>query len=146
MKHVTVQTQDFDPAASQRALETLSPGAISSFTGLVRGDDGLTAMTLEQYPGMTDAALNRLAEEALARWALLGVIIIHRYGRLNVGDRIVHVAAASPHRAAAMDACAFLIDRLKTDVPFWKKEQRRDGRETWVEAKATDDNAAARWR
>lgn len=146
MKQVSVQAEDFDPAAAQSALEALHPGAISSFTGLVRNDGGIIAMTLEHYSGMTHAALTALADEASTRWPLQGVIIIHRYGRLVPGDRIVHVATASPHRAAAMDACAFLIDRLKTDAPFWKKEERTDGSAAWVEAKGSDDAAAERWQ
>ena len=145
MKQVSVQAEDFDPAAAQSALEALKPGAISSFTGLVRDDGGIIAMTLEHYPGMTHAALTALAHEASNRWPLQGVIIIHRYGRLVPGDRIVHVATASPHRAAAMDACAFLIDRLKTDAPFWKKEERAGGAANWVEARGSDNAAAARW-
>ncbi len=146
MKRVSVQTEDFDPATAQSALEALHPGAISSFIGLVRNDGGIIAMTLEHYPGMTHAALTALADEASTRWPLQGVVIIHRYGRLVPGDRIVHIATASPHRAAAMDACAFLIDRLKTDAPFWKKEERADGSAAWVQAKGSDDAAAERWQ
>jgi molybdopterin synthase catalytic subunit len=145
MKRISVQAEDFDPAAAQADLEALLPGAITSFTGLVRGDGGITSMTLEHYPGMTEAALNGLADEALARWPLDGVILIHRFGTLKLGERIVHVACASAHRAAALEACAFLIDQLKTNAPFWKRETRSDGTEAWVEAKGTDDAAAARW-
>lgn len=145
MKRVTVQAEDFDPAAAQAALEALSPGAIASFTGLVRGDGGVTSMTLEHYPGMTQAALHALADQATARWLLDGLVLIHRFGRLEVGARIVHVACASPHRAAALEACAFLIDQLKTNAPFWKLESKTDGTEAWVEAKAGDDAASARW-
>jgi molybdopterin synthase catalytic subunit len=146
MKRVSVQAEDFDPATAQSALEGLHPGAISSFTGLVRNDGGIIAMTLEHYAAMTHAALTALADEASTRWPLQGVVIIHRYGRLVPGDRIVHIATASPHRAAAMDACAFLIDRLKTDAPFWKKEERADGSAAWVQAKGSDDAAAERWQ
>jgi molybdopterin synthase catalytic subunit len=145
MRRVSVQAEDFDAAAAHAALEALSPGAIASFTGLVRADGGVTSMTLEHYPGMTEASLNRLADQALARWPLDGLILIHRYGKLALGERIVHVACASPHRAAALQACAFLIDQLKTNAPFWKLESREDGSENWVEAKAEDDAAVARW-
>jgi molybdopterin synthase catalytic subunit len=145
VKWVSVQAEDFDSAAASAQLAELKPGAISSFTGLVRGDGGITAMTLEHYPAMTEQALNGLADEALARWPLSGVVVIHRYGRLHVGEQIVYVATASAHRAAGLEACAFLIDRLKTVAPFWKKEERSDGDAHWVEAKGSDDLAASRW-
>ena len=145
MKRVSVQAEDFDPAAAQAELEALFPGAIASFTGLVRGDGGTTSMTLEHYPGMTEAALYALADQALARWPLDGLILIHRFGTLAVGARIVHVACASPHRAAALEACAFLIDQLKTNAPLWKLETKADGSAHWVEATLSDDTAAARW-
>ena len=146
MKRVSVQREDFDPAAAQAELEALAPGAVTTFTGIVRVDGDMTAMMLEHYPGMTERALEALADEARVRWPLSGVVLIHRYGLLIPGDRIVHIACASAHRAAALEACAFLIDRLKTDAPFWKKEVRGDGSGDWVEAKASDDGAAARWR
>lgn len=144
MKTVRVQQEDFDPGIEIAALEG-GAGAVASFTGLVRGDGGITAMTLEHYPGMTEAALEALADEALGRWPLSGLIVIHRVGTLSVGARIVFVAAASAHRAAALEACAFLIDRLKTDAPFWKKESGAGG-DRWVDARSTDDEAAQRWR
>ena len=145
MRRVCVQTEDFDSGAELARLETLGGGAVASFTGLVRGDDGLTALTLEHYPGMTQTALTALAGEAEARWPLAGLVLIHRVGRMAVGERIVLVATASPHRAAALEACSFLIDRLKTDAPFWKKEERESGETRWVEARASDNDAAARW-
>ena len=145
MKRVSVQREDFDSAAIQAELEALAPGAVATFTGIVRADGGITAMTLEHYPGMTERALDALAEEASRRWPLRGVILVHRHGLLIPGDRIVHVACASAHRAAALEACGFLIDRLKTDAPFWKKEVREGGDAGWVEAKASDGGAAARW-
>ena len=145
MRRVCVQTEDFDSGAELARLETLGGGAVASFTGLVRGDDGLTALTLEHYPGMTQAALAALADQAEARWPLVGLVLIHRVGRMAVGERIVLVATASPHRAAALEACSFLIDRLKTDAPFWKKEERESGETRWVEARASDNDAAARW-
>jgi molybdopterin synthase catalytic subunit len=142
---VSVQEADFVTGDEWLRLEQCGGGAVASFTGMVRGDGGLTALTLEQYPGMTQAVLQRLAETALARWPLSGVTIIHRVGQLAPAEKIVFVGTVSAHRAAALDACAFLIDRLKTDAPFWKKEIFADGRGLWVEAKATDDAAAARW-
>ena len=126
-------------------ITTRDIGAIVSFTGLVRADDGLAALTLEHYPAMTARQIAAIAAEAWARWPLLGGTVIHRVGRLLPGDPIVLVACASPHRADALAACAFLIDRLKTDAPFWKRESYVDGRETWVEARSSDDAAAARW-
>jgi molybdopterin synthase catalytic subunit len=141
---VRVQSEDFDGGAELAALEGKGGGAVASFTGIVRADDGVEAMTLEHYPGMTEKALTMLAEQATARWPLCGVTVLHRVGTLRAGDRIVFVGTASDHRAAAMEACAFLIDRLKTDAPFWKKEHRRDG-DSWVEARATDDAAAKSW-
>jgi len=145
VRRICVQTEDFDSGAELARLETLGGGAVASFTGLVRGDDGLTALTLEHYPGMTEAALSALADQAEARWPLAGLVLIHRVGRMAVGERIVLVATASPHRAAALEACSFLIDRLKTDAPFWKKEERGSGESRWVKARASDDQAAARW-
>lgn len=145
MKRVLVQPQDFDPGEELAALGALGSGGVASFVGHVRGDDALVALTLEHYPAMTIATLEALADEALSRWALDGVAVIHRIGRLVPGDRIVLVGTAARHRAAALEACAYLIDRLKTDVPFWKKEEFADGRSDWVEARASDDAAARRW-
>jgi molybdopterin synthase catalytic subunit len=144
MKHIAVQTEAFDPGALQATLEALG-GAVASFTGICRADDGVTCMTLEHYPGMTERALEALLQEAEARWALTGSSIVHRVGPLVPGDRIVHVACASRHRKDALEACAFLIDRLKTDAPFWKKEERAQGA-SWVEAREGDHAAAEKWR
>lgn len=119
-------------------------GAVATFTGLVRADDGVATLELEHYPGATEAALTRLAEDATARWSLTAATIVHRVGPMTPGERIVFVGTCSAHRAAALDACAFLIDRLKTDAPFWKRETV-DGTARWVEARAADDDAAARW-
>ncbi|MBA3897829.1 MAG: molybdenum cofactor biosynthesis protein MoaE [Sphingomonadaceae bacterium] len=143
MIHVRVGETDFDPGAEMAALG--SAGAIATFIGQVRGDDGLVALTLEHYPAMTQAALRALAEEAAARWPLSGVRIVHRVGRLVPGERIVFVGTAAEHRAAALDACAFLIDALKTRAPFWKVEESAGGDRSWVEARDADDAAAARW-
>jgi molybdopterin synthase catalytic subunit len=145
MIDIRVQPGDFDPGAELARLEAMEVGAVASFTGLVRGDGGLIAMTLEHYPAMTEAALRDIAEQAAGRWPLAGGTVIHRHGRLVPGDRIVFVATASSHRAAALEACAFLIDWLKTDAPFWKREEWKDGSARWVEAKTEDDAARQRW-
>jgi molybdopterin synthase catalytic subunit len=144
MIRVSVQPEDFESGAELAALEALGGGGVASFTGIVRGAGGLTALELEHYPGMTETALRTLADDAQTRWPLLGVTLIHRIGRLLPGDRIVFVATASAHRAAALEACAFLIDRLKTDAPFWKKEHFGD-RADWVEARDSDAITAGRW-
>lgn len=144
MISVAVQPEPFSVDTVLAPLEALGGGAVASFVGLVRGDDGVESLTLEHYPGMTEAALRRIAEEASARWSLAGVAIIHRVGAMRPGDRIVLAAACARHRRDALDACAFLIDRLKTDAPFWKRE-RRAGADHWVEARAGDADAAALW-
>jgi molybdopterin synthase catalytic subunit len=138
---VAVQREPIDLAAE---LAMLADGGVATFSGHVRADDGVTSLELEHYPGVTEAALTRLAERARERWALSAVTVVHRVGAMAPGERIVLVACAAPHRAAALDACAFLIDRLKTDAPFWKRETV-DGRARWVEPRGGDDAAAARW-
>lgn len=145
MIKISVQTADFDTGAELAALNAGDCGGVASFTGIVRADGGLSALTLEHYPSMTEKALAALAEQAFERWSLLAVTLIHRVGRLVPGEQIVFVGTASAHRAAALESCAYLIDRLKTDAPFWKKEARSGG-DTWVSAKASDDQAAARWQ
>jgi molybdopterin synthase catalytic subunit len=142
---ILVQEADIDVGAELARLESLGGGAVASFTGVVRGGDGLTALELEHHPGLTEAMMTKIAAEAAGRWPLLGVTAIHRHGRLAPGERIVLAAAASPHRAAALEATHFLIDWLKTRAPFWKKEYFADGSSRWVEARAADDEAAARW-
>ena len=144
MIRVSVQPVPIDLATELAAVEVKGAGGIASFTGSVRGDDGVTELDLEHYPGMTEAALCGIAEEAFARWGLLAATIVHRVGPMAPGDRIVFVATAASHRAAALEACAYLIDRLKTDAPFWKKETR-GGEVRWVEARASDAAAAGRW-
>lgn len=144
MIHVAVQTGPIDLVAEIDALDGEGIGAVASFCGHVRADDGVTALELEHYPGMTEAALMRLAQDAVARWALLGVRVIHRVGTMSPGDRIVLVVTAAAHRASALDACAFVIDRLKTDAPFWKRETRGSERR-WVQHRADDTTAARRW-
>ncbi|MFM9853795.1 MAG: molybdenum cofactor biosynthesis protein MoaE [Sphingomonadaceae bacterium] len=142
---VRVGAADFDVAAELARLEALGGGAVASFTGIVRGSADFVSLTLDHYPAMTQAALEALAKAAATRWPLHGVTIIHRVGELGKGARIVLVGTASDHRAAALEACAFLIDRLKTGAPFWKKERGADGVEVWVDARNSDDAAAARW-
>lgn len=146
MRDIRVQAEPFDPGAELSRLEGLGGGAVASFTGLVRGDGGLIEMRLEHYPAMTSRAMDRIADEAERRWPLKGMVMIHRHGALVPGERIVFVGTASMHRAAALEACAFLIDWLKTGAPFWKRERFADGRAEWVEARGEDDAAAARWR
>lgn len=147
---VRVQVADFDVAAEIRALTAgRDAGAVVTFTGLVRageGADRITAMTLEHYPGMTESALAQVEAEANRRWPLAASLIIHRYGRLVPGDNIVLVVTVSAHRQAAFEAASFLMDYLKTEAPFWKREERASGETVWVEAKASDDAARARWR
>lgn len=133
-------------AGLTRHCGQVDAGGIASFTGLVRGEGGLAALELEHFPGMTEQVLNQLADKAMARWSLAGLVLVHRFGRMEPGEAIVFVATAARHRTEALEACTFLIDRLKTDAPFWKKEWHADGRQAWVEAKASDDSRAARWR
>lgn len=140
-----VTTDDIDPAAELAALEALPGGAVASFTGLVRDDGGLSALRLEHFPGMTQARIEAIVQEACERWPLIGATVIHRYGELGVGARIVFVGTASSHRVAALEACAFLIDWLKVSAPFWKQEIRVDGSRDWVEARDADDVRAASW-
>ena len=150
MARISVQEATFDTGAELALLSEgrTDIGGVGCFVGLVRGNqDGrsVVALTLEHYPAMTQAALGRIAAEAEARWSLLGCTIIHRFGRLALGEPIVLVLAAAAHRAAALEATAFLIDWLKTRAPFWKSEAFADGASEWVEARAADDEAAGRW-
>ena len=147
---VRVQREAFDVAAEVAALTRgrVDIGGIVTFSGLVRGDaDGraLSSLTLEHYPGMTEAELQRIDDQAHARFALLGSTVIHRYGVLYPGDPIVLVVTAAPHRRAAFAAGEFLMDYLKSQAPFWKKESFADGSERWVDARQTDAEAMARW-
>ena len=144
MIRVSVQREAFDIAADTLAREAAGVGAVATLTGIVRGDDGVTAIELEHYPGMTEASLNDICAIAQERWGLTGCTIIHRVGRMKVGEPIVLVVTASPHRAAALEACAFLIDRLKTDAPFWKREYRGDVAQ-WVEQKTSDVERGQSW-
>ncbi|MFC4352743.1 molybdenum cofactor biosynthesis protein MoaE [Fodinicurvata halophila] len=147
---VRVQEADFDPGAELEQLTRGSTtiGGVTSFIGLVRdmaGDQPVSGMTLEHYPGMTEKMLERIESEAHERWPLDASLIIHRVGPLNPGDRIVLVATASAHRQAAFESCHFLIDWLKTKAPFWKAEHAPDGAAQWVEARESDEEASARW-
>ena len=149
---VSVQEADFDVGAETAALSAgrLDVGAVATFVGLVRADkpsgagSEVSAMTLEHYPGMTEKSLEAIIAEAGGRWQLQGVRVIHRFGRLLPGDRIVFVGVASAHRGDAFAACEFIMDYLKTRAPFWKKEDTPEGGR-WVDARDADDSAAARW-
>jgi len=150
MIRILVAPAPIDLTAEMALVEQASgAGAVATFTGLVRADAGaagdVDVLELEHYPGATEAALTVLAQEAITRWSLGGVTIVHRVGPMRPGERIVFVAAAAPHRGAALDACAYLIDRLKTDAPFWKREIRGESA-AWVEARDADAAAADRWR
>ncbi|MBW8458458.1 MAG: molybdopterin synthase catalytic subunit MoaE [Thiobacillus sp.] len=147
---ILVQADPFDLGAEVAAMSRgrTDIGAIASFVGLARDlneGSGVAAMTLEHYPGMTEKALAAVVDDACSRWTLLDVTVIHRVGRLLPGDPIVLVAVASQHRGEAFDACEFIMDYLKTQAPFWKKEETMEG-DRWVEARASDDAAAARWQ
>ena len=147
---IRLQAEDFDAAAEAARLTRgrTDIGAVVTFAGICRDHEaghGVSALTLEHYPGMAEAEIARHVDEAVARWPLQGVTVIHRHGRLQPGDNIVLVVTASAHRQAAFEAAAFLMDYLKTQAPFWKREERPDGA-AWVEAKADDDAAAGRWQ
>jgi molybdopterin synthase catalytic subunit len=146
MSTVRIQAEPFDVNAEIAALTATRAdiGAIVTFTGHVRGDDDLTALTLEHYPGMTEREIESHISDAEARWALLDATIIHRVGRLLPGEAIVLVATASRHRDAAFAAAEFLMDYLKTRAPFWKEETRGDATR-WVEGRASDEERAKRW-
>ncbi len=147
---IRIQADPFDAAAETARLAGGRPdiGAVVSFTGFCRDEGGrLAALELEHYPGMAEAEIARIAEEAEGRWPLMGLTIIHRFGRIRPGEGIVLVLAASAHRRAAFEAAEFLMDYLKTRAPFWKREHLRDGTiGDWVEAKSLDDDAMERWR
>lgn len=148
---IRVQSEDFDVGAEIARLTAGRDdiGGVATFLGLVRSNGfsdsrRLLAMTLEHYPGMTERQLAGIEAEACRRWPITDCLIIHRHGRLEPGEQIVLVATAAPHRAAALDSCAFLIDWLKTKAPFWKHEETAGG-EHWIEANPQDDRAAERW-
>ncbi|MFD1007402.1 MULTISPECIES: molybdopterin synthase catalytic subunit MoaE [Oceanisphaera] len=145
---IQVQTEDFDLASEYGALsDSYQTGAVVTFVGKVRDmnqGDKVSGMVLEHYPGMTEKALQGIVAQAYERWPLLACKVIHRVGALDLGDQIVFVGVASQHREAAFSACQFIMDYLKTQAPFWKKEQTSDGTR-WVEAKDSDTQAAKSW-
>jgi molybdopterin synthase catalytic subunit len=146
---VRVQQEDFDVGAELAALTAgdARVGAVASFVGLVRDrndGDPVAGMTLEHYPGMTEKALEQIVADAKSRWTLYDVLVIHRVGPLQPTDRIVFVATTSAHRGEAFAACEFVMDYLKTQAPFWKREETPDGAR-WVDARETDDQALKRW-
>ena len=146
---VRIQTVDFDAGAEISALRRGNPaiGAIASFIGLVRdANEGerISQMTLEHYPGMTEKALEKIVNDAKSRWDIIDVLVIHRVGTLQPCDQIVLVIVSGAHRGEAFAACEFVMDYLKTQAPFWKKEQTPAGNR-WVDARGTDDAAAQRW-
>jgi molybdopterin synthase catalytic subunit len=146
---IRLQAEDFDAAAEAARLSRgrTDIGAVVTFTGICRdheGGRGVSALTLEHYPGMAEEEIGRHVAEAEGRWPLQGVTVIHRYGRMRPGDNIVLVVTASAHRQAAFEAASFLMDYLKTRAPFWKLEESSGGKD-WVAAKDSDDDAAARW-
>lgn len=154
MAKIAVQTGDFDVGAEIAALTSgrTGIGGLGCFVGIVREDKAhavpersIQALTLEHYPAMTSRAIGRIVEEAERRWSLLGCTVIHRVGRMVPGENIVLVLTAAAHRQAALDSTAFLIDWLKTKAPFWKREELPGGTGSWVEARESDDAAAARW-
>lgn len=147
---VRIQAGDFDAGGEIAALRQSNPaiGAIASFIGVVRDmndGDKVAEMTLEHYPGMTEKSIAEIIEQAKSRWSIFDALVIHRIGRLKPLDQIVLVVVTGGHRADAFAACEFIMDYLKTRAPFWKKEQTAGG-ERWVEARASDDIAAERWR
>lgn len=151
MKYISLQLASFDAGDELVKLYNVYSGAISSFTGTVRQElniseeNNIAAMLIEHHPVMTNMALNALADDSISYYNLSGLIIIHRYGRLAIGDPIVFVAAASPHRKEAMEAVQYIMDRLKTDVPLWKKEIYQNGLGHWVEQKPSDVSRSHAW-
>jgi molybdopterin synthase catalytic subunit len=149
IRTIRIQPEPFDVAAETAALTAgrADIGALVAFTGLCRDEGGrLAALELEHYPGMVEAEIDRIAGQAESRWPLLGLTVIHRFGRICPGEEIVLVLAASAHRAAAFEAASFMMDYLKTQAPFWKREHLKDGTSgAWVEAKEADDRAMERW-
>jgi molybdopterin synthase catalytic subunit len=147
---VRIQSGDFDASAEVRAITAgrHDIGAVVTFTGLCRDEGGtLSALELEHYPGMAEAEIGRICSEAVARWPLQGITVVHRYGKIEPGENIVLVATASPHRHAAFEAANFVMDFLKSNAPFWKKEHDSEGRAGgWVDAKESDEAALGRWK
>ncbi|MEH6757767.1 MAG: molybdenum cofactor biosynthesis protein MoaE [Parasphingorhabdus sp.] len=145
MIKILVMEGDFDAGEEIKALAALGGGAVANFVGQVRGGGKLAALELEHYPAMTEKALRKIADKAAEKWTLHGITIIHRVGQLQVGEQIVLAATCSDHRQAAIEACSYIMDQLKTVAPFWKKEIRLDGSENWVEERQSDVDAATSW-
>lgn len=145
MIRILVTDATIDVAAELDALDSAGGGAVATFTGLVRDDGGVEELFLEHYPGATEDALVKLAAEATERWSLAAATVIHRVGAMKPGERIVFVGTAAAHRSAALEACTFLIDSLKTDAPFWKRETRGQDAQ-WVAERDADRDAAKRWQ
>ena len=145
---ISIQTEDFDPGFEHQQLsDNPAAGAIVTFTGTVRNmnlGDSVGGLYLEHYPGMTEKALQDILDEAIQRWSLEAVRVIHRVGQMHPGDRIVFVGVTSAHRKAAFEACEFIMDYLKTRAPFWKKETTEAG-DRWIAERDTDERAAERW-
>ena len=147
---VRVQAEDFDVGAETAAIRKANPaiGAVASFVGVVRDvneGDAVAEMTLEHYPGMTEKSIEEIVEQAKGRWKVIDALVVHRVGLLKPTDQIVLVVVASAHRGDAFAACEFIMDYLKTQAPFWKKERTAEG-SRWVESRVSDDLAAERWR
>lgn len=145
MQHIALQAKAFDAGELLRKFESKRLGAIASFCGLVRSENEIRALYIEHHPVMTQKALEKLCDITTQRYHLLGVTIIHRYGTLKLGEPIVFVAAASEHRKEAMEAIIFMMDRLKTDVPLWKKEIFADGSSRWIDQKQSDVERSSSW-
>ena len=146
---ISIQKEDFDIAVETRLLRDENPkaGALVTFSGLVRdleSEREVESLTLEHYPGMTESSLEKIIAQARERWSILDVSVIHRIGELRAGEQIVFVAVVSLHRGEAFSACEYIMDFLKTRAPFWKKCRDENG-ESWVESKASDEDASARW-
>ena len=147
---IRIQREDFDPQAEADALTKgrHDVGALTTFTGFCRHEEGtLSALELEHYPGMAEKELQRIVDDARARWPVQGITVLHRYGPIMPGERIVFVAVSGGHRGEAFAACEFIMDFLKTSAPFWKREHKVDGSHgEWVDAKDADDQARERWK
>ncbi len=146
MIKIAIGPADFDIGAETLTVAGQGGGAIASFVGQVRDDGNLESLELEHYPAMTRKALQEIAETALSDWSLHAVTIIHRVGKLAVGENIVLVVTGSDHREAAIESCSFVMDKLKTVAPFWKKETSADGATKWIEERASDVEAAGKWK
>ena len=146
---IRIQREDFDPQMEADALTKgrHDVGALATFTGFCRHEEGaLSALELEHYPGMAEKELQRIVDEARRRWPVQGITVLHRYGKIMPGERIVFVAVSGSHRTEAFAACEFIMDFLKTSAPFWKREHHVDGSQgEWVEAKDADDKALEKW-